>query len=381
MRSIVILGAGFAGAHAAKNILKNLPEDYKLILINKNPYVTFKPLLHELATGYATEKIVTEAITSFLHHNNFEFIQGTATKVDLSQQKVFLNGSTIPYDYLLISIGSRPNFFNIPGAEENTYKLETTKDAMRIKSAIASSKNPTVAIIGAGPTGVEVATEIAAYTKQLKKTATITLIDRSPSILSRNKEKFRLYAQKQLKKSNVGLLLSTGIKKISKNSILTDANHIISADIIIWTAGVAPAEIKVTPKIIMPRGYFVVDRYLRLKRYKNVFAVGDCAYAQNSDGSQIPQLAQSAMIEGKFVAKNVLAAINNQPLQKFEFKLKGILLPLRMGYAVADIHNVIFTGFPAWWLNRISYLYSMLSLKHKLYVAVRWKINFFLRRN
>lgn len=385
MRKIVIIGGGFAGAYAAKSLLKRLPHDCSIALINPSPFFTFKPLLHEMATGVFGSDVVCEPISSFLHHKNFEFIKGKATAIDLKKQSVSMNKFVVPYDYLIIATGSKTNFFGVPGAEEYALKLESLDDAFRIKNALieASKKqHPRIIVVGAGPTGSEVSTEISEFMRQIKKDDfSLALLTRSTSFLPQIKERSRALVCRFFSIKNVKLLAGRAVVKVGKNFVVTDKGEKMAADVIVWAAGVTPVAIPVKPAIELPKGFFPVDSFLRLKGYENVFAVGDCSFAVNLDGSAIPQLAQSATDEGIFVADNVLASIRKKTLKNFIFRQKGFILPLGKGRAVAEIKGFSFDGFFAWWLNRTVYLVNMFKLSHKLYVLWRWNLGLFQKRD
>lgn len=382
MKSIVVVGAGFAGAYAARGILRRLPADYQLVLINPSPDFVFKPLIHELATGVFGKSVVTEPIGSFLRHKRFQFVQAAATKIDLQKQSVSVGRRSVGYDYLVLASGSGTNFFGVPGAEKFCCKLESVKDAALIKSALLSLRqNSRIVIIGGGPTGIELSAEVAVFASQLKKNASVTVIDISPRLLPQVSGRFRAKVQKYLLKHSISFLPGSGAAKISKNSVTTGKGSKLHADLIIWAAGIKPNLIAASQRIHQVEGYFAVDKYLRLKNCRNVFAAGDCAFVVNPDGKPVPALAQSAVAEGSAVAKNVLADINNQPLHEFVFRSKGFILTLGRGYAVADIKGFVFAGFFAWWLNRLAYLTAMMTFPHRFYVLMKWKIGFFRRRN
>ncbi len=385
MKKIVIVGGGFAGAFAAKGLLKRLPHDCTITLINPVPFFTFKPLLHEVATGVFGSDVVCEPISSFLRHKNFEFIKGKATGIELKKQAVSVNKRAVPYDYLIMATGSGTNFFGIPGAEKYCFKLESLQDAFRIKDAIlavSGKQSPKILIAGGGPTGIEISTEISEFLSQLrKKDFSITVVNRSPVLLPQLRERSRKLVLKALSGKNIRLMSGTAVLEAGKNFVVTDKGGKIPADLIIWAAGVKPASIAVTPTMELPKGFFPVDSFLRLKGHENVFAVGDCSFAVNPDGSAIPQLAQSATEEGIFVAGNVLAALHGKPLREFVFRQKGFMLPFGKGRAVAEIGRLMFDGFFAWWLNRTIYLANMFTLSHKLYVAWNWTLGLFQKRD
>ncbi len=385
MKRMVIVGGGFAGAFAAKSLLKRLPPDLTLTLINPVPFFTFKPLLHEVATGVFGSDVVCERISSFLHHRNFEFVKGSATGIDLKMQEVAVGGKSIRYDLLIISVGSCTNFFNVPGAEKHSLKLETLEDAFRIKNAIIDASRrqaPSIVVVGAGPTGSEVSAEISEFMRQLvKRDFSITVVNRPPDFLPQIKEKSRALVRRFFSIKNVKLLTERAVTEVGNGFVATDKGERMPADVVVWAAGVRPARIAVKPAMELPGGYFPVDSFLRLHGYENVFAVGDCALAKNPDGSPVPQLAQSASEEGAFVAYNALASVRKKPLKKFIFRQKGFLLPLGKGNAIAELYGLSFDGFLAWWLNRTIYLMSMFTLSHRLYVAWNWTLGLFTKRD
>ena len=384
MKNIVIVGAGFAGIFAAKNILSKLPGGYQLVLINKSSNFTFKPLLHEVATGAFNTDLIREDISAYLHHENFEFVRGEASKIDLKKQSVVVDKKIIDYDYVIIAIGAETNFFSIPGAEEYALKLDSIDDSFKIKNALVNvsrKSNPKLAIIGGGSTGIELSTEVAEFVKQLRANFSISIIERASILLPQAKKKFRNLIIKSLEARKIKLLLQTSVIKIGKNFILTNKNEKIAADLIIWAAGVKPASVELTPNVELPKGHFPVDSYLRLKNSKNVFAIGDCALAFNPDGKPIPKLAQSATQQGRLVAENIIAAISSKPLQKYIFKSQGFVIPLGKGYAVAEVKGFVFSGFFAWTINRFVYIINMCSPLHKFRVAMHWTFDLFRKRD
>jgi len=384
MKNIVIVGAGFAGIFAVKNILNKLPADYELSLINKSSHFTFKPLLHEVATGAFSTNVACEDVAAYLKHQKFEFIKGSATKINLKKQVVSIGKKSIGYDYLVIATGAITNFFNIPDAAKYALKLDSIADSFKIRNAIldASRKsNPKLVIIGGGSTGIELSTEVAEFVKQLRANFSISIIERGSTLFPQAKKKFRNLIIKSLEARKIKLLLQTSVIKIGKNFILTNKNKKLPANLIIWTAGVKPASLELTPKVGLPNGHFPVDGTLRLKNFKNVFAIGDCALVRNPDGAQVPKLAQAATRQGRLVAENIIAVINNKPLQKYIFKSQGIVIPLGRGYAIAEIKGFVFSGFIAWMINRFVYIINMCSSLHKFRVARLWTTGLFKKRS
>jgi NADH:ubiquinone reductase (H+-translocating) len=397
MKDVVIIGGGFGGLTAAKSLVSKLPSDYQLTLISDRDFFTFKPLIHEVATNTYSSETARENIPSFLNSPHFNFVQAKAQKIDLKKQLISLKShkNKIHFDYLITATGSLTNFYNLPGAEENCSKLESLKDASEIRENINSlfetkdKNNPiNIIVVGGGPTGTELSAEIADFAHHLSKKNhkqfRLVLIQRDSSLMPRAAERQRRLASKKLRKLGVALLLNKAVIQVSKTYVVLDRKEKINSDIVIWTAGIKPAELQFNPKAKTERGCLVVDQYLRLIGSKTAFAIGDCALAKDKAGGYVPWLAQSAIAQGKLTAKNILADINKKPKQPFIFKNKGFVLPLGKGTAIADIPflgiHIIFSGFIPWILNRAVYLTSMLSFSHKLKVARIWTVGLFKGR-
>ena len=379
----MIVGTGFAGMVAARNILKTLPDDCHVVLIGRYSNFIFKPLLHEVATGCFGSGVIRESVQSVHNYPRFNAVIGKVVAVDLERQFVVAGRRRVSYDFLIFATGSETNFFNISGAERYSFKLETLNDAISLRHAVASlprSRVSSVVVIGGGPTGVEMAAELSEFRRDLGIPFSITVLDRSHILLPMMRERFRSIVARFFGKSGIRLLLNTGVVRIGKSFVVTDKKVRIPSDITVWCAGVKPVSVSLFPKLDLPKGFFPVDEFLHLNGFSNVFAVGDCAFVQNVDGSPVPMLAQSAVAEGRTAALNVLASVRGSPLRKFVFRNKGIILTLGKGYAVADVMGFVFSGFPAWLLNRLVYLGNMFAWRHRFYAARRFSGTLFQKR-
>ena len=374
MKSVVVLGAGFAGLSAAKKLAGTLPDGWKLVIVNPFSAFTFRPLLPEMATGAFGEQVVCEDVPGLFKGRNFEFVRKKADGIDLARQFILAGKKTIRYDYLILSTGSETNFFGVPGAERHSLKLNSISDSLRIKEALLAASRRAdsgIAIIGAGATGSELAVEISAFMRSLKSNCTVVLIDAAKEPMQAVSVKFRKLVLKAFQRNKIRLMMKTRVSGVGRN-VITAGSKKIRADVIIWAAGIKPSSVTVRPRVRMVEGQFPADEFLRLKNHPNVFAVGDCAMILNPDGSRVPKLAQSAVLEGKTAAVNVVASISGRPLKVFSFNSKGFIVPLSRGRAVAEVRGFVFSGFMAWALNRLIYLSSMHSLSHKFGIARRW---------
>ena len=373
-------------------------------LMFKNNYFLFSPMLHEVATGGLNEYHIVEPIRKVLKGNNFDFYKTEAKKIDFKKKIVYTDLGNIYYDYLVMAIGATTNFCNVKGARENCITLKDMQDAARIRDNIIScfekaskEKNQSeikkllnFVVVGGGPTGVELAGEIAEFTYQIKQEIyhsldkdylKVTLIHRSPDLIPMAHEKCRKDAKKELEKKGVKILLNSSVTEVSKGSVEINNKEKISSSTIVWTSGVKPNKIETSPKIADEDNFFHVDEYLQIKKLKKAYALGDVALAFNPDSKQIPMLAQVATKQAKCAAYNIMADIKNMKKKKFVFKSSGFLVSVGQKFAVADVFGIRFKGFFAWWLWRTIYLFKLLGFANKFRVAYDWTLSLFFKRD
>jgi NADH dehydrogenase len=398
---IVILGGGFGGVYTLKYLHKFFHNtDIKLVLVNKKNYFLFTPLLHEFATGSVSLENLVEPIREIIRCCDYEFIHGEVKRIDLEKKIVELNENKIDYDYLVIALGSKTNFYNIPGAEENSFTLKSLDDAIRLRNhfihmfEIASKDKDegllTFVIVGGGATGVELAAEMSDYfyktfskfyPKEVISKVKIILIERGNELIPQFSPKLRKIALEVLKKRNIKVILEKGVKEVGKDFIKLDDETIIKTKTVIWTAGVQPNLPEIIGNIEKDnKERLIVNEYLQVKNYENVFSIGDvCSYIQNQ--KPLPQLAQVAVRQAEFVAKNIFNLIKNKPLEKFVYKHQGDLISLGRFFAIGEIKNFTFSGFFTWILWRGVYLSKVISNKDKIKTFIDWLLDFFYPRD
>ncbi len=407
MKQIVILGAGFGGVYTAVHLLKRIKreDNLQVILINKTNYFLFAPMLHEVATGGLNRSNIVQPIREILQHPNFDFLRCTVQTIDTQKKIITTEKSTLTYDYLVIALGAENDFYDIPGAKEHALPLKTLHDAVAIRNHVLdvleysaamlkvkrNDPNLTFAIVGAGPTGVEVAGELAEFIDQnLKRNyphlreygRKIYLIQKHAGIMPFIANKSREAAVKRLQKEKVSIITNAAVTKVTKSGIEINNKEKIATNTVIWTSGVKPTSITTKPKTTNDRGYFPVNAQLRVEGVQDIYALGDCALLINpADNKQVPALAQVAVRQAEITAKNILHEIRKEPLESFIFKPSGLLVSVGKRFAVADIYGIKFKGFVAWWLWRTIYLSKLVGWRNKLQVAYDWTLNLFFPRD
>lgn len=407
MKRVVILGGGFGGIYTAKYLLQETKNrsDIEIVLVNKQNYFLFSPMLHEVATGGLNRHHIVEPIREVLHQKNFRFIRCEVLSIDTEKKTITAKTGVFSYDLLIIAVGSTSAFYNIPGAKEHALPLKTIEDAVAIRDRIIDSlefaakfhdkedisKYLTFVIIGGGPTGVELAGEVAEFVRQASKaeypeltnkTTKIMLLHRNSEVMPFIHECCRKDAMRMLERKGVTLRLNAPVTKITNDTVVTGSKEAIATVNAFWTAGVEPVPLETHPELQDDLGFFPVDLYLRVKDARDVYALGDCALFLNEDsGKPVPALAQTATKQAKVLARNVMHTINNEPQEKFQFKPAGLLVSIGRRYAVAEVHGIHFKGFFAWWLWRTIYLMKLVGIANKLRVAYEWTLNLFYPRD
>jgi len=399
---IVILGGGFGGIYTLKYLHKffHNKKKIKLVLVNNKNYFLFTPLLHEFATGGVSLENLVEPIREIVKCCDYDFIHGEVKKIDLERKVVYFEQKEISYDYLVIALGSKTNFYNIQGAKENSFALKSLDDAINLRNHFIhmfeltanndNEGNLTFVIVGGGATGVELAGEMSdyfyktfskIYPKEIISKVKIILVEKSNELIPQFSPKLRQKALDRLKKQNIDVLLGKGVVEVNKDFIKLDDGKVIETKTVIWTAGVEPKLPQIIGNIEKDnKGRLVVNEYLQVKNYENVFGIGDsCCFIQNE--KPLPQLAQVAVRQAKVVAKNIFNLIQNKTLEKFIYRHQGDLISLGRFFAIGEIKGFAFSGFFAWILWRGVYLSKIISNKDKIKTFIDWFLDLFYPRD
>lgn len=327
---VVIIGGGFAGVTAVRELRKTR---VRVTLIDRNVFMTFQPLLYQVATAGLNSGDVTMFLRGLhLHAANMRFRQGEVTGIDSARQVVYLaDGGSVRYDHLVLANGATTNFFGTPGAKEFAMPMYTRAQALAIRERIfaelerATQLNESgladrlaISIVGGGPTGVEIAGALAdfreheldvLYPEVDRGTLAISLIQRGNDLLKEFEPQNREYAKKELEKRGVRLVLGKGVSEVGYDFVRLADDSILESDITIWAAGVG-----VDPAVNewgFPQarnGRVSVEDSLRVKGFDNVWAVGDVA----GQDEQQPQLAQPAVQTGRHAARAIAATVEGR---------------------------------------------------------------------
>lgn len=384
-KKIVIVGAGFAGVYAMKS-LKGVDAD--VLLIDRNNYHTFQPLIYQVATaGLEPEEVSRNLRTIFHEQKNFSFLQGTVVGVDWKSRALELaGGDTVDFDYLIIGAGAIYNDFGIPGVADHAFYLKSLTEAVNIRSHILrqferASAHPkliddgilNVVIVGGGPTGVEMAgalTEL--FDKVLPKDyphldiakAKIVLIEMQDHLLPPYSEESRAYTEKVLRERGVDIRLGEALKEARGGEVELKSGEVIPTETLIWAAGVRGHPLAEALDVALERGYRIkVNPDLSLPEHPYAFALGDIAASQDAEGKLYPQVATVAIQHGQHVAKNLKREFKGKARKPFTYFDKGSMAIIGRSAGVAELSKNLggfhlrgFLGWLAWLMIHLVYL-------------------------
>ena len=372
LENIVIIGAGYGGLTAALK-LEKLFKNYiccQIHLVDKNPYHTIKTQLHEAAVRKAEVSILLYKI---LKNKNIQFHLGEVKNIDVQNKTVQVNDKLLPFQYLIIAIGSKVNYYNIPGMAEHSFALQTLYDADKIYEHIsnicasaASENNEMIreenlrfVIGGGGLSGVEFAGELADHTSKCvanfnidNKDVEIIIIEASDRLVPFMEESFSLRIEKRLIEKGVKVLTSSKIERRTGDEIFLSNGSVIKSKNFIWTGGIRISDlIKRGGLKTSSVGRLMVDEYLQAVGSKYIFAIGDSANAINPiTGKPVPAAAQFALQQGRLAAQNIFSEVWGRPKMKYYPKVLGEVVSLGKHLAIGwlalpFLKKVTFVGF------------------------------------
>lgn len=392
---IVIVGGGFGGLQVAGN-LADKPVD--VLMLDKHNYHTFQPLLYQVATGsLEAESIAFSLRKNFSGQKNFRFNIAEVSKVNPEKNTIETSIGEIDYDYLVIATGSTTNFFGNKDIEKFAMPMKSIPEALNLRYLILQNleeatllvakaeKEPllTFVLVGAGPTGVELAGALAEirnhilckdYPELKKEDMKVYLVDFMPKVLGPFSDEASKKAREFLTDMGVEVLLNVKVESYDGNEIKFEGGKTIRTKNVIWSAGVMGEVPPGISKDVIERGNRIrVDSNCRVAGTPNIFAIGDVAAMITDDTPKgHPGVAQVAIQMGKFVAKTIMQTINGEPTGTFRYNDKGSLATIGRNKAVADLGKIKFQGFFAWLVWMFVHLISLLGFRNKVIVFINW---------
>lgn len=334
MKKLVLLGAGYGNMRVMLRLLtKDLPKDVEITLIDRTPFHSLKTEFYALAAGTVSDTVIRVPLPE---HNQLKVIGGEIEEIATAEKCIYLeDGQKVDYDQLIVGLGCRDNYHDVPGAEEYTYSIQTIGESRKTyQKLLGLGGGATVGIVGAGLSGIELASEL----RESRPDLNIKLFDRSPRILRDFPERLSNYVKGWFDEHNVTIVAESNITKVEADT-LYNHEEVIPVDAVVWTAGIRP--VRVVQNIDTEKGQsgrLVVNKHHQLPKDPNVYIVGDCADLPYAPSAQVAE-AQAEQIV------NVLRCVwTDKPLPKKmpELKLKGFLgsLGKKQGFAYVGDRTV-----------------------------------------
>lgn len=400
-RRVVVVGGGLGGLKMVSSLRDT---DYQVVLVDKNNYNQFPPLIYQVASaGLEPSNISFPFRRLFQGWKNFFFRMAEVEHIDTEEKAIRTSIGTIHYDDLVLAAGATTNFFGNKNIEASALPMKSVSEAMRLRNTILQNLERAetednearrqalmnIAIVGGGPSGVEIAGALA----EMKRTILprdypdldtscmrIYLINAAPRLLGAMAEKSSREAEKALKELGVEIMAGCMVTDyVDHELILKDGSH-LPVETVIWVSGIRANHIDGIPTDSIGRGgRIITDRFNRVKGMENVYAIGDqCliegdkAYPQGH-----PQLAQVAMQQAENLAMNLKLQDKNEQEHPFSYRNLGTMATIGRKKAVVEIGRLKFGGFFAWLLWLVVHLRSILGVRNKTIVFLNWMWSYF----
>ena len=399
-KRIVIVGGGLGGLELA---FKLVDDDYQVVLVDKNNYHQFPPLIYQVASGGLEPSSISFPFRRlFQGKKGFFFRMAKVESVNTDKKTIKTTVGEIDYDYLVMAFGAKTNFFGNKDIEATTLPMKSVSEAMRLRNTILrnlelalTEEDPArkqalmnIVVVGGGASGVEIAGAVAEMKKNIiardypdldSSQMHIYLVNAVDRLLSAMDPVSSKRAERDLKELHVHIRQPQFATEYKDGILKTSAGLEIPTQTVIWVSGICANTVEGFPaESIGHAGRFLTDRFCRVKGVKDVYAIGDVSLVEGDEEYPLghPQLAQVAMQQAKTVAKNFKAMSKGKELKPFKYKNLGVMATIGRNHAVAEISGKKFGGFPAWALWLVVHLRSILGVKNKTFILLNWVWNY-----
>ncbi|WP_339183590.1 FAD-dependent oxidoreductase [Oceanobacillus sp. FSL W7-1293] len=391
-KNIVIIGAGYAGVHAAKKLAKKYKRDdsVSITLIDRHSYHTMMTELHEVAAHRVEPSAIQFDLRKLFNRTKVKLVTDNVTNVDHDAKTVTTEHGEFAYDYLILGMGGEANDFGTPGVKEKGFTLWSWEDAIRIRHHLedvvkqaALEHDPekrramlTFTVCGSGFTGIEMIGELIEWKYRLAKENKLDeeeiqlyVVEAASSILNMLDRKSADKAEKYLNKKGVTLLKNSPIVEVKEDSVVFKSGETLSTHTLIWTAGVKANSDTEDYGIPTARaGRLKVNEYMEAENLENVYVIGDLAYFEEEEGKPTPQIVEAAEQTGVTAAKSIIAEIDNGQKEAFEGKYHGTMVSIGARYGVANLMGLRLSGWLANLMKHLVNLYYFFGIRSGYYM-------------
>jgi NADH dehydrogenase len=397
---IVIAGGGFAGLYAALYLARS-PDRAPgtvITLVDRKNFFTFTPLLAEVASGSLGREHVTQPYRVFAAKHDFDFLQASVASIDLKGKKLLTDVKPLSYDYLVVGLGGEPRYFGLEEVERAAMPYQTLRHALALRNRVIGlverlqhtaepeSKQAMMSFVvaGGGPAGTEVASElrhllcvVAPRYYKIDVPPRIVLVEAAEEILAQFDPGLAQAGHRVLEQRGVEVCVGVRVTGYTGGEVKLSDGQRIRADTLIWTAGLGPNRVIRDSDLPQVDGRGVeVDQHLRARGHPDVYAVGDCSHIVNPrTGRPYPNVAPIAINQGVQAAANIENDVVGRRLECYQAHYAGKIVSLGAGQALVDVLGLHWTGRPAWWLYRLTYLLKLVGARPKVRLALTLAMN------
>ena len=397
---VIIIGGGFAGISLAKKLSE---QEVQVVLLDKHNYHTFQPLLYQVSTGGLEPDSIAYPIRKILkNYTNFYFRLTTVEEINTEKKKVYTDIGNIKYDYLVLATGSTTNFYGNTEIEKNSMVMKTIPESLNLRSLILENFEEALltdsldeqdalmnfVIVGAGPTGVELAGALAEIKKGIlpkdypdldTRRAQINLVQSGNRILNEMSEKASKKAEDFLENLGVNIWKNTRVLNYDGKIVTTDTDISFETATLVWAAGVKGEVIKgMDDEALLSKSKrLLVNEFNQVIGFENIFAIGDVASMVTEEfQAGHPMMAQPAIQQGKQLGDNLLRLMENKAMKPFAYKDKGAMATVGRNKAVVDLKNFKFQGIFAWFVWMFVHIYFLIGFRNRAVVFINWVYNY-----
>jgi len=406
-KRVIVVGGGFGGAYAAQRLSRRLPEGWDLLLIDRNNFLLFYPLLVEASVGSLEARHVVVPLRRFLKRG--EVVMAEVRSIDPERRTIEIQvigadkGSTCSYDELILACGSITKLPPVPGLKEYGFELKSLSDGVDLRDRgirlleLANTIDDAerrrdilrIVVVGANFSGVEFAGEYQDFLRTAARSyrnidpdeITVLLLEMAGRILNALEPELADYARRHLSREGVDIRTGTSVKEIGREFVVLTTGERLSTRIVVWCAGIAPNPLlgQVLGIPTNKQGYIECNPDLSVARREHLWAIGDIAAVMDQSGKPYAATAQNATREGTAAADNLLARLAGRPTKPFDYGGLGSFAALGCRTAVAKVFGIKIAGFPAWFMYRTVYLFKMPGWSRKVRIMMDWTADLFAK--
>lgn len=397
---IVIIGGGFGGLSLAKKLSK---QEVQVVLLDKNNYHTFQPLLYQVSTGGLEPGSIAYPLRKVLNgYDNFYFRLAEVIEVKPDSKTIDTNIGELTYDYLVVATGSETNFFGNTEIEKNAIAMKSIPQSLNLRSLILENFEQALltddyherdalmnfVIVGGGPTGVELAGALAEIKKGIlpkdypdldTRRAQINIVQGGDQLLTGFSAQASKKAEEFLEKLGVQVWKGVRVTGYNGKTVTTKTDLVFESAAVVWAAGVKGAGIKGLDSgaALAPGNRINVNEFNQVIGHPDIFAIGDIACMTTEDNpSGHPMVAQPAIQQGKLLGENLVNVLKHKPLKPFKYKDKGSMATVGRNKAVCDVNGFRFQGIFAWYVWMFVHLFFLIGFRNKIIVFINWVYNY-----